>query len=111
MRTVFFNGIALGELSVTFLENPPRITAKAAFINTVTGQTHGYTTCYQWSAETVAKLKELRALMERDISVLHFTDAGGSVVAASTTGGGGIGETFKGLGETLGQVDGGAEQA
>jgi hypothetical protein len=111
MRTVFFNGIALGEISVSFIENPPKINAKAAFINTSTGQTHGWTLCHQWSAETVAKLKELRALMERDISVLHFADAGGSVIAASTTGGGGISETFKGLGETLGQVDGGAEQA
>ena len=105
MRTVKFNGIALGELSVQFLESPAKIIAKGAFINTESGTTHGWTTCHQWSPATIAKLKELRSLMEQDMAALHFVDASVSTTVGTPTGGGGIAEGFKGLGERLGTTD------
>lgn len=110
MREAKFNGIALGELSVNFMESPAKIHAKAAFINTQTGQTHGYTTCHQWSPDVIEKLRELRALMERDVSALHFVDAVVSSASPTTTGSGGMKEGFTGLGEKLGSADDGVPQ-
>lgn len=110
MRTVLFNGIALGELSVNFLESPAKVVAKGAFINTTTGQTHGWTTCHQWSPDTIEKLRELRALMERDMAALHFVDGAVSPMGSPTTGGGGLKDGFKGLGERLGAGDDGVPQ-
>jgi hypothetical protein len=47
MRTARFNKIVVGELTVSFIDNPATITAKAAFVSGTTGFTHGYTTCRQ----------------------------------------------------------------
>lgn len=109
MREVKFNGIAIGELSVNYMENPAKVVAKAAFINTQTGQTHGFTTCHQWSPEVIEKLRELRVLMERDVSALHFVDVGGTA-GTTTTGSGGMQQGFAGLGEKLGAADDGVPQ-
>jgi hypothetical protein len=105
MRSVHFNGIALGELSVNFLEGAPKLVAKGAFINTQTGQTHGWTTCQQWSTDTMEKMKELRLLMERDMSAQHFVDGSVSTTVTTTTGGGGLKDGFQGLGEKFGATD------
>lgn len=108
MREANFNGIAVGELTVNFLESPAKVVAKGAFINTATGATHGWTTCQQWSPETIIKLKELRALLEQDMVAVHFSDAASSfsgVVSPPTPRGGQIREGFKGLGEHLGSAD------
>jgi hypothetical protein len=103
MRTARFNGIALGELSVNFLEQPSKVVAKGAFINTQSGATHGWTTCQQWSPDTLAKLKELRELMEQDMAAVHFADSGYGVIApATTTRSSDLGPKFQGLGERLG---------
>lgn len=103
MRTVTFNGIALGELTIDFLSTPAKVVAKAAFINTQTGATHGWTTCHQWAPDTMERLRELRFLMERDLAAIHFADASSGVQAASsTTRGGGLQAELKGLGERLG---------
>lgn len=110
MRTVRFNGIALGELSVQFLESPAVIKAKAAFINTQTGATHGWTTNHQWSPRTIEKLKELRILMEEDIAAFHFVDGSVATVGTSTTGSGGLKDGFQGLGEKFGATDGDVPQ-
>ena len=105
MRSVSFDGISVGEISVNFMEQPPKIQAKAAFISRKTGQTHGWTTCHQWSTETAAKLKELRASMEQDLEALHFADSASAVESSTTTmGSGGLSNGFKGLGEQLGSA-------
>jgi hypothetical protein len=95
-----FNGIALGELTVNFLETPSKVTAKGAFINKTTGSTHGWTTCHQWSAETLEKLKELRACMEQDMLSIHFLD-----VLTLGPKEQHIRESLKGLGEHLGSAE------
>ena len=110
MRTAKFDGIALGELSVNFIEAPAKIVAKGAFISRQGGQTHGWTTNHQWSTETIEKLRELRQLMERDMEAIHFADAGGLGAVAPTTGGGSLADSFKGLGERLGATDDGVPQ-
>ncbi len=103
MRTVKFNAVRVAEITITVIETPSVISAKAAFVNTETGNTHGWTTCKSWSADTLEKLRELREFMERDIAAIHFTD--GAIGPGATTSGGGIRETFKGLGEHLGTSD------
>lgn len=100
MRPARFNHVAVAEIAVNFLDYPAKVVAKAAFVNGQTGQTHGSTTCQQWSEVTLQKLRELRAAMEQDLAVLHFADAGPG--ASSTTGSGSIASQFKGLGEHLG---------
>lgn len=105
MREVNFNGIAVGDLTVNFLDTPAKVVVKAAFINTKTGATHGWTTCQQWSNETMAKLKELRECLEQDLSVVHFADSSSnSAVVPATAKNGNIKEGFKGLGEALGSA-------
>lgn len=103
MRTVKFNAVRVAEITVSVIETPSVISAKAAFVNTETGNTHGWTNCKSWSPETLEKLRELRECMERDISAIHFVD--GAIGPAATTSGGGIRESFKGLGEHLGSSD------
>lgn len=75
-----FNSLALGELTVKFLGPSVHIEAKAAFVDTRTGQTHGWTKNEQWGPAVVEKLKELRALMELDFGKLHFDNGGDTLV-------------------------------
>lgn len=111
MRPAKFNAVSVGEISVNFIEQPSKVLVKGAFINTENGQTHGWTTCSQWSPDTVEKLRELRMLMERDMAELHFADFSSAVVGhSSTTGGGLINALPQGLGEALGSVGDGVPQ-
>ena len=107
MRTVKFDTIRVAEITVSFLESPAVVTAKAAFVNTKSGATHGWTTGKRWSDETMAKLVELRELMERDLSVTHFEDG---ATSSPTTSGGSVREAFQGLGEHLGTSEEGVPQ-
>lgn len=95
MRSVKFDGIRVAELSVSFMEASALLTAKAAFVNTRTGDTHGWTTGRRWSAATLEKLSELRASMERDLEGMHFEDGALTPVAGNE----GLPAAFKGLGE------------
>lgn len=108
MRPAKFDTIRVAEISVNLLETPALISAKAAFVNTKTGATHGWTTCKSWSEETVAKLRELRESMERDLANTHFED--GSSSSSPTTSGGSVREGFQGLGEHLGTTEEGVPQ-
>lgn len=98
--TAKFDGIALGEFTVNFLGPTTKVVAKAAFVGTQSGHTHGWTTNEQWSPETMQKLGELRAAMESDLARVHFT--GGDVASSSGVFGGQIG----GLGEHLSEGEG-----
>ena len=90
-----FDALAILKIDqIDFLQGPSLV-AHAAFVDTKTGKTHGHTLGRNWSKETIAKLEELKELMERDMAELHFVqdesiseykDAGGSVEPA------GIGE-------------------
>jgi hypothetical protein len=67
-----FDAIAVGEFTVNFLGPTTKVTAKAAFVATESGFTHGWTTNESWSPETIQKLRELRQAMETDLARIHF---------------------------------------
>jgi hypothetical protein len=75
--------VAIGEVSIKLIEEPHTLVAKAAFVNSKSGVTHGYTHCSSWSKEVMMKMRELCALMAQDLENTHFE--GGSA-AASTVG-------------------------
>ena len=73
--TPVFNGLEVIEVEIDFFKDS--MTAKAAYINTKTGYTHGWTSggSTLWSKETKEKLTELKKLMELDMAKKHFGDA------------------------------------
>lgn len=102
-RTVKFDALRVAEIKVSLIEAPVTIEAKAAFINTETGATHGWTTGRAgWSDATIEKLKELRESMEADLARIHFVDG---ATVTPTTSSGDIREGFQGLGEHLGSTE------
>jgi hypothetical protein len=76
-----FDGMAVGEITVVFTGLQLQFEAKAAFIDSKTGETHGWTkaTAASWSPTTIDKLRELRALMELDLGKLHL-EGGGEIL-------------------------------
>jgi len=97
MRTVKFDAIRIGELSVNFMTPPVSLSAKAAFVCTKTGATHGWTHGGNWSKETIEKLHALRESMENDLASTHFEDAFGVTTYDGMP-------PVSGLGEHLGSV-------
>lgn len=96
--TAKFDGMAIGEISINFLSPTVHMEAKAAFVNSETGTTHGWTKSAQWSPETMRKLQELKELMEQDLAKVHFVGDGGVQTGASEGGraAGGLGEFIAG---------------
>lgn len=74
--TLKANSLRIASFEVDYLVPGGTIKAKAAFVNTVSGLTHGWTTHNNWSSETLQKLKELRESMELDLADAHFLDTG-----------------------------------
>lgn len=72
MRQAKFDKVVVGELSCNFFEGPGSLTAKAAFVNSRVGSTHGWTNNKNWSADTIRKLGELRQSMQNDLEYIHF---------------------------------------
>jgi len=101
------DGIALGEASFSFMNSGSIILeAKAAFVNTRTGDTYGWTKNTVWSPPTIEKLKELRTLMEIDLGHLHLEEGGEPLTGVSAPAEGrGLGSMPKGgIGEEVGSV-------
>jgi hypothetical protein len=80
--TTKFDGIAIGEFQAKFVGPTLEFVAKAAFVNSKTGDTHGWTTNRTWSPQVITKLKELKGLMELDLGAVHF-DGGGELMDAA----------------------------
>lgn len=68
------NGIAVGEVSVSFIGGVTEMQAKAAFINSDNGLTHGWTEHKSWSPATLQRLMELKSAIEEDLAAVHFED-------------------------------------
>lgn len=97
-----FDSVSVGEGTFNFLGSTLQFEAKAAFVNSRTGDTHGWTKNTQWSAGVIEKLKELRALMEVDLGQLHLENGGEVLVTTTSSAGGGIPPApVPGLGEHL----------
>ena len=67
-----FDGITITTVEVDLLTKS--LTAKAAFVNTKTGATHGWTEGGGtiWSTETKAAVAALVASMEKDLAAVHL---------------------------------------
>lgn len=92
-----FDGLALGEIHVNFLRPTVEMRAKAAFIDTQSGATCGWTEGTQWSPETIKKLDELRTMLERDLASIYFTGDARAVATSNPA----AGAARQGLGEHL----------
>jgi hypothetical protein len=70
--TAKFDGITIGEFTAEFMGPTLHLTAKAAFVNSRSGDTHGWTTNKTWSPSVIDKLRELKLLMEIDLAAIHL---------------------------------------
>ena len=70
-----FDTIAVATVNADFTKAAISLEGKAAFIDSDTKETHGWTTGRGgiWSKETLIKLQELRTAMENDLASLHFS--------------------------------------
>lgn len=83
--TPAFNAVAVLEVAPIKFTGDVELVAKAAYVNTKTGNTYGSVTCRRWSKETLDKLQELRAAMERDVAAMVFEQ--GTIAHARPQGG------------------------
>jgi len=89
-----FDGLAIGNIEADFTKQTIQLKAVAGFVNTTTGDTHGWTRGEGgvWSTDTLQRLKELREAMERDLANLHFEGAVKKEAKVLDQGSPGIGE-------------------
>jgi len=73
--TMKADAVIVGELAASFLGTTIKFTAKAAFANVATRETHGWTENSNWSPATMQKLRELKEAMEEDLAKAHFVTA------------------------------------
>ncbi len=100
------DAVVVGELTAILLGPTIELKAKAAFVNTMTGDTCGWTSNAQWSKETLLKLQELRSMMEVDLGQLYLVNGGESVTApVGVTHRSFDPSTAEGLGEHLGDEE------
>lgn len=68
-----FDRVMPAEVSIDFRQAGARLEAKAAFINTATGRTHGWTNMTAgWSKTTYEALRQLQEAMAADLHRVHF---------------------------------------
>jgi hypothetical protein len=98
-----FNGLAVATVTADWTKATIELKAKAAFLNTVTKQTHGWTQGEGgiWSQETMELLTSLRSSMEQDLARLHFGDGSRPMSLVQ----GKAGALPEGLGEFLGSAE------
>jgi hypothetical protein len=98
-----FDGVAVLEISVDFKGPSGKVEAVAAFVDTTTGETHGWTKGVgtTWSNQTKERLQALRESMEEDLAARSFGDRRSATRAADV---GGLGEHL-GTGTTSDVVD------
>lgn len=104
-----FNALAIKEISADIGVNNLTLVAKAGFVDTATGATHGWTRAEGalWSRETREKLIELKDLMERDMATLHlheFTSQGTQQTVRPPVEPGGLMEHLGNLGSEADQA-------
>lgn len=69
-----FDAITLGDFTADFKKATISLSGVAAFIDSETGMTHGWTRGNGpvWSKDTMKKLQELKEAMEEDLARIHF---------------------------------------
>lgn len=67
-----FDSLSVGRYTADFTKSPSVIEAKAAFVNSRSGMTHGWTSGIgPWSERTLQLAQELQEALARDIAQLH----------------------------------------
>ena len=84
LGTPQFNGLVLASGSFDFTGTGGKLEGKAAFVDTRTGRTHGWTNGTQWSPETLECLSMLRTAMEGDLAMQHLRGDSALPVAGDT---------------------------
>lgn len=101
------DGVVVGEMSASFL-NGATLKAKAAFVSSRSGQTHGWTENQTWSPATIVALQALRYAMEADLGRLHLAGGENPEVpaqnGATEASGPGLGEHLRGEGRDADQL-------
>lgn len=94
--SIVFDGVAITTIEADLLNKS--LTARAAFINSKTGNTHGWTEAQGtiWSERTKAAFKALVDCMEQDIGRLHFSNLPATQVSESS-----VSSEPSGIGEHL----------
>lgn len=89
-----FDDIKAASVEIDLIKREMKITA--AFVDTKTGHTHGWTHRSSWSKETWNQVQLLAKNAERELRVQHFQNAESSAVEEEPS--------PVGLGELLGSV-------
>jgi len=102
--TLKADGLVVAKITIDFLQNPVKVHALAALVETQGGQTVGWSEGDGgvFSSETMEKLQDLRLSMEQDLAKRVFVE-GHAVNSAAKRGDAGI--DMGGLGEHIGAVD------
>jgi hypothetical protein len=89
-----FDAIQLMEISaIRFIAGSvPQFRARGAFVNTVTGNTYGQTSCIRFSPTTLLALKNFQEAIEQDLADLVFASTEKPEAQAAEPGG--IGEAL-----------------
>ncbi len=74
MRQVHFDRILVAEISIKTTP-PNRVEATGVFVNSETGQNHGWTKSTSWSKTTLDLVRQLAAAMAQDLEAMHFSDS------------------------------------
>jgi hypothetical protein len=106
--TMKANALRIAEIQVDYTTPGGTMKAKAAFVNTTSGFTHGWTTHHVWSQETLKRLADLREAMELDLAKAHFQTT--NEASIQTDSDGQTVQSHQGLAEHLGSYPTDAEQ-
>lgn len=71
-----FDSITMGDLTADFKKATISLSGVAAFVDSESGQTHGWTKGEGpvWSKDTMLKLQDLKESMERDLAKVHMSE-------------------------------------
>lgn len=106
MKTGTFraDALTLHSVAIDFSRGGVGLTARAGFVHTGSGVTHGWTETATWSTRTLQAIEALKEAMETDLAAHHFHGGDGALPTAPAREGGGgltIASPPRGIGDDL----------
>lgn len=101
-RLAKFDKVTIGEVTIGFLGVTHTMVAKAKLVSTKTGTSFGSTTIQHWSPAVLAKLDELKLMMETEMEDTFFDEGRTSATPATQRN---MPDISGGLREFLGEDD------